>query len=323
MEYKVVIFLCGLTIFTFADSCKYKKTEGERLEIKLEYLNLNDKDELKWTKKDNNIKKLVLHKKRGAKLKPDETGSLVISSVKMENASTYDVEVYKDGRLEFNRSIQVCVYEKLNKPMVNFTCDKKIIKVACILNFKYSVTPSFKWLQNGKDMKKNQENLEISNQEDAQNYECIISNEMSSSQSDKVKVTCAKSTLFGIDFWLMVAILAAGGGLVLVLTIVLLSCSCYRCRQKKQHQKDEEELRLSNLPLQYCHPKSSHTARGQPAPPVPEYEESTHPTADDSGKRNQRFVRPPPPPVDDDEQPPPLPQPRKKVHTKNNSGIVS
>lgn len=63
--------------------------------------------------------------------------------------------------------------------------------------------------------------------------------------------------------------------------------------------------------------RSKQTARGQPAPPVPQ-EDSSPPTTPKTQTQPKAQVRgrPPPPPEEDEENPPPLPRPRNKQQRK-------
>ncbi|TRY95509.1 hypothetical protein DNTS_012483 [Danionella cerebrum] len=156
---------------------------------------------------------------------------------------------------------------------------------------------------------------------------CLASNDLSKNQSSYLD-PCKKRLLLGFDFWIMLSILTGGGTLLLLLICVLFICACHSCRKPKRDYKDEQEFRLNDL-----HPsintdtnRSKHTARGQPAPPVPEVQllqsnpsPQTTPQTTQTRPKPQIRARPPPPPQDDDEEdPPPLPRPRNKQHRKKN-----
>ncbi|KAI4886139.1 hypothetical protein NFI96_015288 [Prochilodus magdalenae] len=214
--------------------------------------------------------------------------------------------------------------ERLPKPGLNFTCKKDLANLKC--EVKENNGLSFIWYQNGKQIREDK-NILIGQKDDS--YECALEKPVKSYKSAEVKTDCVKRAqgdkLFGFDFWIMVGILAGGGGLVLLLMIVLVTCACQSCKRREKHLRDEEELRLNfHTPPQ----RSKNTARGQPAPPVPQedpevsnYEVDEPPPKAQSKVKNQPRIRPPPPPIDEDEQPPPLPQPRSKVpHNKKNQG---
>lgn len=79
---------------------------------------------------------------------------------------------------------------------------------------------------------------------------------------------------------------------------------------------DEEELRLRTFDTSPKQQRSKVTARGQPAPPVPQEDSlpaTQTPPQTQSQVKGPVRARPPPPPQDEDEEePPPLPRPRKK-----------
>ncbi len=82
---------------------------------------------------------------------------------------------------------------------------------------------------------------------------------------------------------------------------------------------EEDELRLRVLQDQNLNgtARSKHTARGQPAPPVPQEEPSPQtPPQTQTQPKAQTRGRPPPPPEEDEENPPPLPRPRNKQQRK-------
>lgn len=84
---------------------------------------------------------------------------------------------------------------------------------------------------------------------------------------------------------------------------------------------DEEELRLRVFQDEAPNgtTRSKHTARGQPAPPIPQEDLSPQtPTQTQTQPKAQTRARPPPPPEDNEEYPPSLPRPRNKQHHKRN-----
>ncbi|XP_066517600.1 T-cell surface antigen CD2 [Hoplias malabaricus] len=326
MHFKVGVTLslfCVLIFFSItecsSENCANKAKVGGSVTIQL------SKPEayydIKWKHANKNIirRKDINTTSLASNTAMDDKGSLRLQNVKIENAGEYSVECYsKDGILKLKDSTTLCVYDKIPKPNVNFTCQNgKPSVLRCEVT---SSNVEFSWNESGKKLSTGPTFAG----KDNRIYQCIVSNPFYNNTSGDVPVSCSPKPsegqkLFGFDLWIMVGILAGGGGLVLLLIIVLVTCACQSCKRREKHLQDEDELRLNTFhtPPQ----RSKYTARGQPAPPVPQEdpEVSNYEVNDPQPKtqprtKNQPRVRPPPPPVDDDdEQPPPLPQPRKKV----------
>ncbi|KAL7845925.1 hypothetical protein AOLI_G00241170 [Acnodon oligacanthus] len=329
-----LLFLCGLVIFHIEDcnACDLIATVGDSLNIPLKFMSLSQNDEIKWTHDNKLIFKRAKTKIiKGNRESVNEKGDFIIQSAEETHAGTYIFQVYNsDGTSKASGTVTLCVHEMLPKPVVNITCDKGKVVVKCdVQNTKDQI---FIWYHNGVKTSEN-EQIYIRDVKNNDKLECEVEKPIKSHRSDAVPVlvkctsesTLANKTLFGFDFRIMVGILATGGFLVLVLMIVLVTCACQSCKRQAKRLADEDELRLNF----HTPPKrSTHTARGQPAPPVPQedpevsnYEVDDPPPKAQSRAKNQQRIRPPPPSVDDDESPPPLPQPRKKApNTKKNQG---
>ncbi|KAL7852797.1 hypothetical protein SRHO_G00185820 [Serrasalmus rhombeus] len=333
-----LLFLCGLLVFHIEDcnACDLTATVGDSLEIPLGFEKLNKDDELKWT----HNQKFIFKRNNGTITKGkeenvNEKGHFIIQNADKTHEGTYSFEVYNsNGNSIASGKTELCVYEMLAKPGVNITCDKGKAVVKCDIPNKNNQI--FIWYHNKGKMKENTQTFQKNKNEFKINdqFECVVEKPVKSHRSDAVPVPeicipeskLENKTLFGFDFRIMVGVLATGGFLVLVLLIVLVTCACQSCKRQEKRLQDEDELRLNNFhtPPQ----RSKQTARGQPAPPVPQedpevsnYEVDDPPPKAQSRAKNQQRIRPPPPPVDEDESPPPLPQPRKKApHTKRNQG---
>nr|XP_061841353.1 uncharacterized protein LOC133622541 [Nerophis lumbriciformis] len=207
------------------------------------------------------------------------------------------------------------------------------------LSFSCSATASLRpqiasatveWFQNDKVVKQeNKWSLQFVAAEvkhDA--FRCNVSNRVSSMSSDSRVQNCTGSIfpekLFGMDFKIMVSILAAMGGLALLLIIILIVC-CVRAAVGKQNQvNEEEELRLGwskpepqrgrNKHPPECH-QHRHQQAGQTGPQQPRRKRrcggSQHLVdrpQSGPGRLAQANT-----PMANEENPPPVPQPRKKV----------
>ncbi|XP_026771473.2 SLAM family member 5-like [Pangasianodon hypophthalmus] len=268
-----ILFLCLLTLLTLTDCsrCHTNKLEGDSLTFKLTDTQLKDNDRFTIKKDDKIVVPKRNRKQKGPGIVKDKF--LELQPVKLSDSGTYNVEVFDvNGNTLKSYSESVCVYAKVPKPRVTITCQNEKVDFRCDVEGGKGL--SFSWYKNGEDIKMNVLNFSTNIEENKSNYTCTAQNPVHKSTSDPVEETCFKSaTLFGLDFWIMVGILAGGGGLVLVLIIVLVTVACRVCkRREKQHRV---VFRLSNLhtspPPGYQ--KSKHTTRGR-LPPIPQPKEN-------------------------------------------------
>ncbi|KAM9462671.1 uncharacterized protein cd2 isoform 1-T2 [Clarias gariepinus] len=307
------LFFCFFTLFIFGDcsECTKKLLEGETLRFELTDRALKEDD--RFAIKKNNA--FLVQRKNKIQTGPGTVNinGLDFQNVKLTDAGKYDVQVFDvDGTSLKSYSETVCVYAKVPKPILKKTCQKENVDFSCIVNGSKDV--NYSWQKNGNYLTHDKVNL-TNVEANKSKYTCTVRNELHNTTSDPVEATCY-TTLFGFDFWIMVSILAGGGGLVLLLTIVLVTVACRSCKRKEKQLRDEEEFRLNylNTAPSNGQQKSKSTARGQPAPPEPYDNVSAHdvPCETESKPKKQHRARPPPPPEEDEEEPPPpLPQPRK------------
>ncbi|XP_071018074.1 T-cell surface antigen CD2-like [Oncorhynchus clarkii lewisi] len=310
-----------------ADSCNYYFQHGSFFSIPLKYTDLRSK-EITWKHNGN-----VIFRRKNGKFKPGKTediledGSLQLKGLVSANEGTYKAEVFNsDGKSIKEESFSLCMKEKVSKPSVKFTCSDKDVTFTCFLTNTEGVT--FKWRKNGEPLnggKKTTLIIGLKQLKEPDTFTCSAVNEVSAETSDIIKPTCkdvSKSgdlrSLFGLDFWTMVGILAGGGGLVLLIIITLVCC-CLSRRKSQMHFEEERELRLAPL-TKTQHSSHPEGQKQRPRPPggAPPGSTGPWPTARASSQaapqpRTQARGKPPQTPMDDDEeQPPPLPQPRKK-----------
>ncbi|XP_051744005.1 T-cell surface antigen CD2 [Ctenopharyngodon idella] len=332
------LLLCGFAALSVStEECKKDLQEGTSCFIKLpEKYNDKSKD-IKWThvssdavieRKNNKIKK-----SNAEGLTMDEDGSLRFESVSLNYMGKYLYTVTSSDGTEVGKDeVEIKVYAKAPKPVVKISCTAAgNATLTCDMGNSKDLTVS--WYKEGnyfQNDKKSQVFLSSAQVLENKLYSCMASNPVSKETSDSITVSCkgpGLTKLFGFDFWLMVGILAGGAALLLLLICVLVICACRSCHQRTKRQQDEEELRLADLtPGHTSTNRSKQTARGQPAPPIPQEDPmpcnpspETPPRTQNQPKAQIR-ARPPPPPQDDDEEdPPPLPRPRNKQHrTKRN-----
>ncbi|XP_073698273.1 T-lymphocyte surface antigen Ly-9 isoform X3 [Garra rufa] len=315
-------------------TCGKELLEGTSCTIKLKTKRYERPEEIKWIHLSSSA--LIIRKRgkiktntRGVKMEDD--GSLTFESVRLKDSGKYKYYAYNDeGREIANGEEEINVYAKAPKPTVKISC-KTDGDAALTCDIGDHTNLIISWYKEAKIIQNEKKpELLLTSAQVQQNkvYSCSVSNPVSSEQSDSITVSCTGGTsqesgprkLFGFDFWIMVGILAGGGALLLLLICVLVICACRSCKQQEKEQ-DEDELRLRVFqdPASTGTARSKHTARGQPAPPVPQEVTSPEtPPQTQAQPKAQTRARPPPPPEDNEEYPPPLPRPRNKQHRKRN-----
>ncbi|XP_053495750.1 T-cell surface antigen CD2-like [Ictalurus furcatus] len=325
----IVLFLCFLTLFTLTDcsTCQKNILEGDSLTFKLTDRLLKDDDRF-TIKKDN---KVVVPKRNRKQEGPGImiNDSLELQHVKLSDSGIYGVDVFDvNGISVKSYSEVVCVYAKVPKPRVNITCQDEKVDFRCDVESDKDQRSaiSYSWHKNGKEFK-NVLNFSINVEEDKSVYTCTAQNPVHKSTSDPVEAACFKRTLFGLDFWFMVGILAGGGGLVLLLIIMLVTVACRSCKFREKQQQGEEEFRLKYVDISPTsdQQKSKQTERQltllETYDKVSPQEVAQVPCQTESRPRKPKRSRPPPPPIDDEEeQPPPLPKPRRNAPVKKCEG---
>ncbi|XP_026060474.1 T-cell surface antigen CD2-like [Carassius auratus] len=326
------LLLCGFAALSAAEICKTDLLVGTSCTIKLPTKNIDKSvNEVKWVHLSSDA---VVHRKGGTMRKPipgltmDEDGSLTFQSVSLKYSGKYTYTVFNNEGTQLDAGEkEIKVYANAPKPTVKINCD--VVTLTCDFGDRKDLIVSWYKEDNILSDKKDQ-NLLLTSAQAKENkpYSCSVSNPVSKEKSDSKQVLCTGTgpgstdgtkprTLFGFDLWIMVSILAGGGCLLLLLICVLLFCACRSCKKQKQHEQDEEELRLRIFHDEGHNgtARSKHTARGQPAPPIPQ-EDTSPQTPTQTQPKAQARGRPPPPPEEDDENPPPLPRPRNKQHRR-------
>ncbi|XP_036401745.1 T-cell surface antigen CD2-like [Megalops cyprinoides] len=322
-----IVFLCSFATVEPDDPCKF---EGDSETIMLGYSGLTREHHLEWKCNGKTIfQRRKNRTKPGNEWDVDKDGSLLLKDLKISQHGEYRGQVFDEGGKSLTiTKKKVCVVERLYEPQVNFNCKKST--VTCTAKKGGTVT---EWKINDKIRQgENKEEIQLDPKQikSSNGYSCTVRYHFGKVTSKRAPNVCSGTSnperksgipdkLFGLDFWLMVGILAAGGTLLLILVTVLMICVCRRRRQGEKRLRDEEELRLAHLTQQqhapghhghlahskghhghYAHPHSAGQGQDQGNPPaLPK-------------PRAQSRPRPPQPPIEDD-QPPPRPQPRKKA----------
>ncbi|XP_065110198.1 uncharacterized protein [Paramisgurnus dabryanus] len=333
-----VLFFCGFNLLAVsAQICGSNLVEGQSCIIKLEKKSGETINTLEWIFTSSIDTKTHKAQQKGVKTInniPDATiqsDGLKLQNVKLNNTGKYRYEIYDDkGKKTAGIEKEITVYAKVTKPNVKSTCVNGTATLTCDIKINDKRGLTITWIQEKpekKEMKGESNLIRTSKQiEENADYSCRAQNPVSKEQSDVKTISCGVSflgpggKLFGIDFWIMIGILAGGGTLLLLLIVVLVVCACRSCN-KREKMQEEEELRLRSFPSPTPpnQHRSKNTARGQPAPPIPQEDSSQNgpttqtPPQTRAQPKAQVRARPPPPPQDEDEEdPPPLPQPRKK-----------
>ncbi|XP_052401642.1 carcinoembryonic antigen-related cell adhesion molecule 5 isoform X1 [Carassius gibelio] len=316
---------------SFSEIYKTDLLEGTSCTIKLQTRNTDKSYEITWTHLSSDA---VIQRKNGKirkntpGLTMEEDGSLTFESVSLKNSGRYTYTVFNNEGTQIDAGEkEIKVYANAPTPTVKIICKDGIATLTCV--FRDPTNLNISWYKEGKIIQnKKDQTLVLTSDLPQENkpYSCGVSNPVSKGQSNSI-TSCTdtgpgstdgtKPKLFGFDLWIMVSILAGGGCLLLLLICVLLICACRSCKKQKQHEQDEEELRLRIFHDEGHNgtARSKHTARGQPAPPIPQ-EDTSPQTPTQTQPKAQARGRPPPPPEEDDENPPPLPRPRNKQHRR-------
>ncbi|XP_026119400.1 T-cell surface antigen CD2-like [Carassius auratus] len=318
-EYSLLfLFLCGFAVSASTKLCE----QGTSCIIKLPAQNIPS--EIMWTHLSSGdfiIKKNGRIKVNSLNGTIEENGSLTLKSVTLNSTGKYKYTVYASDGTETSGQVEIKVHEKLPKPTIRLVCNANgSAYLICEIPYSEDLTISWyneKQIINGASEKRLF--LTPAQMQESKLYSCHAKNPIREEQSESITSLCARK-LFGLDFWITVSILSGGGALLLLLSFVLVICVWRRFIQQK-HQQDEDELRLRVFQDETPNgtTRSKHTARGQPAPPIPQEDTSPQPqTQTQTQHKTQIRARPPPPPKDDEEYPPPLPNPRNKQQRKRN-----
>ncbi|KAJ8332286.1 hypothetical protein SKAU_G00427120 [Synaphobranchus kaupii] len=317
MSSKNIILI--LLLITFATvklgeqaDCDYQ-ARGGSITFKLDY-NGPPKDHSKtltWKKNGQTIferKKNTLRTGKESDITSD--GSLLLKDLKASDNGEYLGETFNSaGKSHKSKEKKICVIERVTKPTVHLDCEKNTL--TCHIESKTQVKIS--WKENKNVLQSKTRNTILFEPE--KKYSCTIKNDVSEETSNEIEINCSDrtlgpgKTLFGLDFWIMILILAVGGSLLLILVLVTVVCICRRRRHKQTLVRDEEELRLANLTHSpQPHPPGHHHHQ---APPPKSHSGDQPPALPKPRGHNRPRAPHPAGPAQGQEHLPPRPKPRK------------
>ncbi|XP_048835006.1 T-cell surface antigen CD2-like [Brienomyrus brachyistius] len=312
-----ILYWYGIPVSKASEKCTFAAL-GDNFTIPLEYKELREDHELIWKKNSE-----IVHKRKKSSVQRNtihvnKYGSLELIDLKMTDSANYLAEVYdKEGKFLIMDKKCLQVIEKiLSKPQIQQPdCSKSKLTLTCFLEKPNNV--KYVWHKNKKEVKETTKTLteEKKTLKSSDTFSCNVSNEVGYQMSDDITIKCGGDKLFGLDFWIMVAILVIGGGLILILILVMVVYLCRRHKQKKDREREEEELRLMHMTQQAHPPRPQEAPRGHTAP-------YTHPQNGEDNtpappRPRAKRPRPPPVPVADEEKPPPRPKPRQSAPRHN------
>ncbi|XP_051912928.1 T-cell surface antigen CD2-like [Hippocampus zosterae] len=318
----VLLLCCCLTSADSQDGCDAYAPVGGRFAVPLHH-KLQKSENLRWRHNKTKIfdqrpDRMVIGKRDDV----FQNGSLKLTNLARSSEGIYVPEVYdeKGKHVIGPRSLYLCVLDPVSKPGLKMECALPDVKFTCVPGQMPEVT--VKWFQNDKllPQKNKRTVVQVAQKVVDDSFTCEVSNHVSSMSSEGVIQNCTGSSssifpkeLFGLDFRIMVSILAGMGGLALLLFIILIVCCIRAMREKQKQVQEEEELRLGwtnpEGQHQQCHhpPNPHHHSHGQPGrgrrgePPRGQAQGSPRRPTQDLRSTNTQ------------QQAPPLPQPRKKV----------
>ncbi|XP_073722463.1 cell adhesion molecule CEACAM2-like [Misgurnus anguillicaudatus] len=221
------------TVSLSGQICEKNLLEGNSCIIKLEKKSGETISNTEWiftSSIDNKIHKAQQKAGKTINNIPDATiqsdGSLKLQNVKLNNTGKYKYEIYDDkGTKAAGIEKEITVYAKVTKPNVKLTCDGDTATLTCDFKIKDKRDLTITWIQGKQDMKgENKPNLIRTSKQIEENadYSCRVHNPVSNEQSDVKTISCkcgghfnSARTIFGVDLWLMVGILAGGGALLI------------------------------------------------------------------------------------------------------------
>ncbi|XP_037120881.1 T-cell surface antigen CD2-like isoform X2 [Syngnathus acus] len=263
---------CRLTCADSQDACEAYALIGGNFNVPL-YHNLQKSEKLRWIHN-----KTKIFDQRNDKVvigKPNDilqNGSLKLTNLKRNSEGTYVPEVYdvKGKLLTDAKKLYLCVLDPVSKPGLKVECALPNVKFTCTSDQIQKAI--VEWFQNGKLLpQKNQPTvLQIVQNVKHDLFTCKVSNRLSSMSSEAVKQNCTDSSsifpkeLFGLDFKIMVSILAGIGGLALLLIIILIVCCVRAIREKRKRAKGHKNTayHFNSKNIQHIHSINSNRCGG-------------------------------------------------------------
>ncbi|XP_077423324.1 uncharacterized protein LOC144053112 isoform X2 [Vanacampus margaritifer] len=318
----LLLICCRLTSADSQDGCDAYGAVGGNFSVPLDH-KLQKVETLRWT----HNKTKIFHRKPDKLIKGKqddvyENGSLKLTNLKRSSEGTYFPEVHDTkGKSMLNgKRLYLCVLDPVSRPGLKVECFLPNVKFTCMPGQMANTT--VKWFQNNELLAHENDLtvLRVAEKVTHDSFTCAVSNQVSSMSSGSVKQNCVDSKLFGLDFRIMVSILAGMGGVALLLIVILIVCCVRAMREKHKRVQEEDELRLGwtnpeGRRPQCNHPTNRHHhSHGQTGPRQHGDKQAGEPQRprgrpQASARRPTQGSRL----AGTDQQVPPLPKPRKKT----------
>ncbi|XP_020790940.2 T-cell surface antigen CD2-like [Boleophthalmus pectinirostris] len=235
------------------DTCDLLAAVGIRLTIcPFVYEKLTNTEKLVWMHNHT-----VIYQRDKGKVsvgRPEDitsSGSLVLTNPKLTSAGVYQAQVYNmTGALMKSWSSFLCVMEKVPKPKLTYSCDKKSAMFNC--DTVKSQDLRYAWTMDGKILMgetKSMLTIPLSKLKSKNSFTCSVSNQVSNEISDNVIPICPPSSqnLLCFPHKTVIAVLAGAAGIVIVLIIVIIALCCNQRRNKTPKRREKEEPRMLSL----------------------------------------------------------------------------
>ncbi|XP_077370157.1 uncharacterized protein LOC144014299 [Festucalex cinctus] len=325
----LLLICCHLTYTASQNACDDNGAVGGNVTVPL-YHQLKKSERLRWT----HNKTMIFNRKpdklvTGKQGDVYENGSLKLTNLKRSSEGAYKPEVHDiNGKSVVDvKSRYLCVLDPVSKPGLKVECSLPNVKFICMPAQMPNTT--VKWFQNDELLPQEHDwtVLRVANKVTHDSFTCTVSNHVSTKSSESVKQNCIDSSssifpkeLFGLDFRIMVSILAGMGGIAVLLVVILIVCCVRAMREKHKQVQEEEELRLGWTDPEGRRPQCNHQtnrqhhSHGQTRPRQHcgnQHGEPQRPRGQPQPgtRRPTQGARL----AGTDQQVPPLPQPRKKV----------
>ncbi|KAJ0029444.1 hypothetical protein NQD34_004441, partial [Periophthalmus magnuspinnatus] len=235
------------------ETCELQAAVGIRLTIcPFVYEKLTNTEKLVWLHNGT-----VIYQQDKGKVsvgKPEDitsSGSLVLTNPKFTSAGKYQAEVYNmTGAQMKSWSSFLCVMEKVPKPTVSYSCDKKSVIFSCntgkAQDVRYSWTMDEKMLTGET---RSTLTISLSKLKSVNSFTCTVFNQVSNEISDNVNPVCTSKSpstqnLMCFQQKTVMAVLAGAAGIVIILVIVIIALCFCRRQNKTPKRKEKEEPRM-------------------------------------------------------------------------------
>lgn len=256
-----VIILSRFIDLLAANSCDIHGAVGQSLTLPFFFDGLNKLHVVRWTHNST----IVFYRERGRVSVGKEAdvsanGSLLLKNLQPSSAGIYQVKVlHPNGTLAQSWSGQLCVWERISKPQLTYSCDfqSAVVNLNCHVANPQGLV--FVWTLDGKPLtSETKQKLSISSAKlkGERRFTCTVANKVSKMESDTIRPACKiptppppPTTLFCYTSKTVKAVLTGGACLILLLlTIIIVQCCC--CKRNKAQITQKQELRMVSVSKQ-------------------------------------------------------------------------